>query len=72
MLSNLKTAFLNITSKDKKEDMYEGEDVQAVIILLSEACQIDGDTGKDELQYIKKLLVNKFCFTPEQAAKKIT
>ena len=56
MFSNLKTAFQNITSKDKNEDEYEGEDIQAVIILLLEACQIDGDTGKVELEYIKKLL----------------
>ena len=71
MFSNLKTAFQNITSKDKKEDKYEGEDVQAVIILLLEACQIDGDTGKAELEYIKKLLVNKFSFTPDQAEKNL-
>ena len=67
MFSNLKTAFQNITSKDKNEDEYEGEDIQAVIILLLEACQIDGDTGKVELEYIKKLLVNKFNFTSDQA-----
>ena len=71
MFSNLKTAFQNITSKDKKEDKYEGEDVQAVIILLLEACQIDGDTGKAELEYIKKLLVNKFSFTKDQAEKNL-
>ena len=71
MFSNLKTAFQNITSKDKKEDKYEGEDVQAVIILLLEACQIDGDTGKAELEYIKKLLVNKFSFTLDQAEKNL-
>ena len=71
MLSNLKTAFQNITSKDKKEDVYEGEDIQAVIILLLEACQIDGDTGKIELEYIKKLLINKFNFTPDQAEKNL-
>ncbi len=71
MFSNLKTAFRNITSKDKKQDEYEGEDIQAVIILLIEACQIDGDTGKTELKYIKKLLVNKFSFTPDQAEKNL-
>ena len=71
MLSNLKTAFQNITSKGKKEDVYEGEDIQAVIILLLEACQIDGDTDKVELEYIKKLLVNKFSFTPDQADKNL-
>ncbi len=71
MLSNLKTAFQNITSKDKKEDIYEGEDIQAVIILLLEACQIDGDTGKIELEYIKKLLINKFSFTSDQAEKNL-
>ena len=71
MFSNLKTAFQNITSKDKKEDMYEGEDVKAVIILLLEACQIDGDTGKAELDYIKKLLVNKFSFTPDKAKENL-
>ena len=71
MFSNLKTAFKNITSKDKNEDEYEGEDIQAIIILLLEACQIDGDTGKVELEYIKKLLINKFNFTPDQAEKNL-
>ena len=71
MFSNLKTAFQNITSKDKNEDEYEEEDIQAVIILLLEACQIDGDTGKVELEYIKKLLVNKFNFTSDQAEKNL-
>ena len=71
MISNLKTAFQNITSKDKNEDEYEGEDIQAVIILLLEACQIDGDTGNVELEYIKKLLINKFNFTPDQAEKNL-
>ena len=71
MFSNLKTAFQNITSKNKNEDEYEGEDIQAVIILLLEACQIDGDTGKIELEYIKKLLINKFNFTQDQAEKNL-
>ena len=71
MFSNLKTAFQNITSKNKNEDEYEGEDIQAIIILLLEACQIDGDTGKVELEYIKKLLINKFNFTPDQAEKNL-
>ena len=71
MLSNLKTAFQNITSKEKNKDEYEGEDIQAVIILLLEACQIDGDTGKVELEYIKGLLVNKFNFTSDQAEKNL-
>ena len=71
MFSNLKTAFQNITSNNKNEDEYEGEDIQAVIILLLEACQIDGDTGKIELEYIKKLLINKFNFTPDQAEKNL-
>ena len=71
MFSNLKTAFQNITSKNKNEDEYEGEDIQAVIILLLEACQIDGDTGNIELEYIKKLLINKFNFTPDQAEKNL-
>ena len=71
MFSNLKTAFQNITSKDKNEDEYKGEDIQAVIILLLEACQIDGDTGKVELDYIKKLLVKKLNFTPDQAEQNL-
>ena len=71
MFSNLKTAFQNITSKNKNEDEYEGEDIQAVIILLLEACQIDGDTGKIELEYIKKLLINKFSFTSDEAEKNL-
>ena len=71
MFSNLKTTFQNITSKNKNEYEYEGEDIQAIIILLLEACQIDGDTGKIELEYIKKLLINKFNFTPDQAEKNL-
>ena len=71
MFSNLKTAFQNITSKNINEDEYEGEDIQAVIILLLEACQIDGDTGNIEIEYIKKLLINKFNFTPDQAEKNL-
>ena len=71
MFSNLKTAFQNITSKNKNEDEYEGEDIQAVIILLLEACQIDGHTGNIEVEYIKKLLINKFNFTPDQAEKNL-
>ena len=71
MFSNLKTAFQNITSKNKNEDEYEGEDIQAVIILLLEACQIDGDTGNIEIEYIKKLLINKFNFTSDQAEKNL-
>ena len=71
MFSNLKTAFQNFTSKNKNEDEYEEEDIQAVIILLLEACQIDGNTGKVELEYIKKLLVNKFNFTSDQAEKNL-
>ena len=71
MFSNLKTAFQNITSKNKNEDEYEREDIQAVIILLLEACQIDGDTGNIEIEYIKKLLINKFNFTPYQAEKNL-
>ena len=71
MFLNLKTAFQNITSKNKNEDEYEREDIQAVIILLLEACQIDGDTGNIEIEYIKKLLINKFNFTPDQAEKNL-
>ena len=71
MFSNLKTAFQNITSKDNNEDEYQGEDIQAVIILLLEACEIDGDTGKVEMEYIKKLLVNKFNFTSDQAERNL-
>ena len=56
MFSNLKTALNKITSKTEEEEEYKGEDIQAVIILLIEACQIDGETGQEEVQYIKKLL----------------
>ena len=38
MISNLKAAIQKVTSKDKKEDVYQGEDIQAVIVLLLEAC----------------------------------
>ena len=58
MFSNLKSAIQKITSKEKKEEEYKGEDIQAVIILLLEACQIDGETDEVEIEYINKLLIN--------------
>jgi len=71
MFSNLKTALKKITSKTEEEEEYKGEDIQAVIILLIEACQIDGDTGQEEVQYIKKLLINKFNFSEADAEANI-
>ena len=72
MFSNLKSAIQKVTSKATEEDEYKGEDVQAVIILLLEACQIDGETGQVELDYIKKLLVNKFVFNEKDANENIS
>jgi uncharacterized tellurite resistance protein B-like protein len=72
MFSNLKSAIQKVTSKASEEDEYKGEDVQAVIILLLEACQIDGETGQVELDYIKKLLVNKFGFNEKDANDNIS
>ena len=71
MFSNLKSAIQKITSQDKKEEEYSGEDIQAVIILLLEACQIDGKTGKVEIEYIKKLLISKFNFNETEANRNI-
>ena len=71
MFSNLKSAIQKITSQDKKEEEYRGEDIQAVIILLLEACQIDGETGKVEIEYIKKLLISKFNFSETEANRNI-
>jgi len=72
MFSNLKSAIQKVTSKTTEEDEYKGEDVQAVIILLLEACQIDVETGQVELDYIKKLLVNKFGFNEKDANDNIS
>ena len=71
MFSNLKTALKKITSKTEEEEEYKGEDIQAVIILLIEACQIDGETGQEEVQYIKKLLIKKFNFSEADAEESI-
>ncbi len=71
MFSNLKSAIQKITSQDQKEEDYKGEDIQAVIILLLEACQIDGETGKVEIEYIKKLLLSKFNFNETEANRNI-
>ena len=71
MFSNLKTALKKITSKTEEDEEYKGEDIQAVIILLIEACQIDGETGQEEVQYIKKLLINKFNFSEADAEANI-
>jgi uncharacterized tellurite resistance protein B-like protein len=71
MFSNLKLAIQKITSKEKKEEEYKGEDIQAVIILLLEACQIDGETDEVEIEYINKLLINKFNFTESESKENI-
>ena len=71
MFSNLKSAIKKITSKDKKEEEYKGEDIQAVIILLLEACQIDGETDEVEIEYINKLLMNKVNFSESESKENI-
>ena len=71
MFSNLKAAIQKVTSKDLKEDEYKGEDTQAVIVLLLEACQIDGETDNIEIDYITNLLINKFNFTQSDAEENI-
>jgi uncharacterized tellurite resistance protein B-like protein len=71
MFSNLKSAIQKVTSKANEEDEYKGEDIQAVIILLLEACQIDGETGQVEIDYVKKLLINKFNFSESDANENI-
>ncbi|MDC1357026.1 TerB family tellurite resistance protein [Pseudomonadota bacterium] len=71
MFSNLKSAIQKVTSKANEEEEYKGEDVQAVIILLLEACQIDGETGQVEIDYVKTLLINKFNFNESDANENI-
>ena len=67
MFSNLKSAMAKITSHKEEEDVYNGEDIQAVIVLLIEASQIDGDSGPEEINHIKNLLMKKFNFTENEA-----
>ena len=71
MFSNLKSAFQKAISKEIDESDDYGEDIQAIIILLLEACQIDGETEEIEINFIKNLLINKFNFTQEEAEKNI-
>ena len=71
MFSNLKAAIQKVTSKDIKEDEYKREDTQAVIVLLLEACQIDGETDNVEIEYVTNLLINKFNFTQSEAEENI-
>ena len=71
MFSNLKAAIQKVTSKDSGEEEYKGEDIQAVIVLLLEACQIDGETDKVEIEYVTNLLINKFNFTQSEAEENI-
>ncbi len=67
MFSNLKSAMAKITSHKEDEDVYNGEDIQAIIVLLIEASQIDGDSGPEEINHIKNLLMKKFNFTENEA-----
>ena len=71
MFSNLKAAIQKVTSKDSDEEEYKGEDIQAVIVLLLEACQIDGETDNVEIEYVTNLLINKFHFTQNEAEENI-
>ena len=71
MFSNLKAAIQKVTSKDSDEEEYKGEDIQAVIVLLLEACQIDGETDNVEIEYVTNLLINKFNFTQSEAEENI-
>lgn len=71
MFSNLKAAIKKATSKDSGEEEYKGEDIQAVIVLLLEACQIDGETDNIEIKYVTNLLINKFNFTQSEAEENI-
>lgn len=71
MFSNLKAAIQKVTSRDSGEEEYKGEDIQAVIVLLLEACQIDGETDNVEIEYVTNLLINKFNFTQSEAEENI-
>ena len=71
MFSNLKAAIQKVSSKDSGEEEYKGEDIQAVIVLLLEACQIDGETDNVEIEYVTNLLINKFNFTQSEAEENI-
>ena len=71
MFSNLKSAMAKITSHKEDEDVYNGEDIQAIIVLLIEASQIDGDSGPEEINHIKNLLMKKFNFTENEAGDNI-
>ena len=71
MFSNLKSAFQKALSKEINGHEDDDEDIQAIIILLLEACQIDGATEQVEINFIKKLLINKFNFTQVEAEKNI-
>jgi len=71
MFSNLKSAFQKAISKEIDESDDYGEDIQAIIILLLEACQIDGETEEIEINFIKNLLINKFKFSKAEAEENI-
>jgi uncharacterized tellurite resistance protein B-like protein len=71
MFSNLKSAFQKAISKEIDESDDYGEDIQAIIILLLEACQIDGETEEIEINFIKNLLINKFNFSKAEAEENI-
>ena len=71
MFSNLKSAFQKAISKEIDESDDYGEDIQAIIILLLEVCQIDGETEEIEINFIKNLLINKFNFSKAEAEENI-
>ena len=71
MFSNLKSAFQKALSKEINEHENDDEDIQAIIILLLEACQIDGETEEIEINFIKNLLINKFNFSKAEAEENI-
>ena len=60
MFKNIKKFFDQTKTIKSEKTEYLDEDIFAVLSLLIEACKIDNNIDKNEIELIKNILVNKF------------
>ena len=60
MFKNIKKFFDQTKTIKSDKTEYLDEDIFAVLSLLIEACKIDNNIDKNEIELIKNILVNKF------------
>ena len=71
MFNNIKNFFDAAKKGTNENEEYLDEDIFSVLSLLIEASKIDGTISSNEIQLIKKILVEKFHLNSDKADKAI-